>query len=939
MVDEDIPKTAFRTHEGHCEFLVMPFGLTNAPATFQALMNTIFEPFLRRFVLVFFDDILIYRKDVEEHVNHLGEVFSALRSHALYANKKKCSFAQERIEYLGHVIYGEGVEVDPEKIQFIAKWLIPTNVCLRKGGSSGPLRLEESFEKLKKVMMSLPVLALPRFDQPFEIETDASGYGIGVVLTQSKRPIAFYSHTLAMRDRARPVYERELMAIVLAVQLVQPEYQKWVAKLLGYSFEVVYKPGLENKAADALSRIPPAVQLCGISAPILLDLHIIKEEVEKDEKLQKVINKCGNEDGEKGNKFSVQNGVLHYKNQLVLSKTSTLIPSMLHTFHDSVVGGHSGFLRTYKRLAAELYWEGLKIDVKKYCEECLICQRNKTLALSPAGLLVPLEVPQQVWSDISMDFIDGLPKVRGFNIVFVVVDCLGEKPKEWLTWLSWAEYWYNTTFQRALGVSPFQVLYGRKPPPLLSYGEGSTSNSMLDEQLREMREHLILAQQQMKHYADSKWQHVEYQRIGTVAYKLELPASTSIHPVFHVSQLRKVVGNHAEVQPTIQILNDHLEWRAHLEEILEYQKNKAGSWEVLIVWKGLPQHEASWEDYDGICRQYPDFHLEDKGLRFGASQKAWALFCEPCLQGKASDLVLEPRRVPKSDPSKNIQTSTSNLKNEDSLEFETRFSGDHEKEAHHGSGDRVEKRFKRGGEGILTAFYFFLDLSFEQTMEDLVAPLPAGSQKLALEDKSNNGTGSVKRPAPSAGGCRIEGYVRLKKVPGSLVIAARSESHSFDASQMNMSHIISHLSFGRKISPKAFSDAKQLIPYIGISHDRLNGRSFINQRDLGANVTIEHYLQIVKTEVLTRRSGKLLEEYEYTAHSSVSQSLYIPVAKFHFELSPMQVVITENQKSFSHFITNVCAIIGGVFTVAGILDALLHNTIRLMKKVELGKNF
>ncbi|XP_038897891.1 protein disulfide-isomerase 5-4-like [Benincasa hispida] len=226
-----------------------------------------------------------------------------------------------------------------------------------------------------------------------------------------------------------------------------------------------------------------------------------------------------------------------------------------------------------------------------------------------------------------------------------------------------------------------------------------------------------------------------------------------------------------------------------------------------------------------------------------------------------------------------------------------------------------------------------------KTMEDLIAPLPAGSQKLALEDKSNNATGNVKRPAPSAGGCRIEGYVRVKKVPGSLVIAARSESHSFDASQMNMSHIISHLSFGRKISSKAFKDAKQIIPYIGISHDRLNGQSFINQRDLGANVTIEHYLQIVKTEVLTRRSGKLLEEYEYTAHSSVAQSLHIPVAKFHFELSPMQVVITENQKSFSHFITNVCAIIGGVFTVAGILDALLHNTIRLVKKVELGKNF
>ncbi|MFQ6641737.1 hypothetical protein Gotur_016087 [Gossypium turneri] len=159
---------------------------------------------------------------------------------------------------------------------------------------------------------------------------------------------------------------------------------------------------------------------------------------------------------------------------------------------------------------------------------------------------------------------------------------------------------------------------------------------------------------------------------------------------------------------------------------------------------------------------------------------------------------------------------------------------------------------------------------------------------------------------------------------------------------MNMSHVINHLSFGKTISPRLLSDAKRLIPYLGRSHDRLNGRLFINHRDLDANVTIEHYLQIVKTEVVTRKSSRehtLIEEYEYTAHSSLAQSIYIPVVKFHFELSPMQVLITENPKSFSHFLTNVCAIIGGVFTVAGILDSILHNTIRLMKKVELGKNF
>ncbi|OIW03148.1 hypothetical protein TanjilG_11785 [Lupinus angustifolius] len=225
-----------------------------------------------------------------------------------------------------------------------------------------------------------------------------------------------------------------------------------------------------------------------------------------------------------------------------------------------------------------------------------------------------------------------------------------------------------------------------------------------------------------------------------------------------------------------------------------------------------------------------------------------------------------------------------------------------------------------------------------KTMENLVASLPSESQKLALEDKSNV-TANTKRPAPSAGGCRIEGHVRVKKVPGNLIISARSDAHSFDVSQMNMSHVIHHLSFGRKVSPRVMSDAKRLIPYIGSSHDRLNGRSFINTRDVGANVTLEHYLQIVKTEVITGNDYQLVEEYEYTAHSNVVQSLHIPVAKFRLELSPMQVLITENQKSFSHFITNVCAIIGGVFTVAGILDSILHNTVRLIKKVELGKNF
>ncbi|RRT51780.1 hypothetical protein BHE74_00052225 [Ensete ventricosum] len=228
-------------------------------------------------------------------------------------------------------------------------------------------------------------------------------------------------------------------------------------------------------------------------------------------------------------------------------------------------------------------------------------------------------------------------------------------------------------------------------------------------------------------------------------------------------------------------------------------------------------------------------------------------------------------------------------------------------------------------------------------METLVAPVPRESHKLALEDKSNKSVDTAKRPAPLTSGCRIEGFVRVKKVPGNLVISAHSGAHSFDPSQINVSHVVSQFSFGKKLSFRMLSELKRLTPYLGGGHDRLMGQSYITNRDhVNANVTIEHYLQVVKSEVVSRRSSqelKLLEEYEYTAHSSLVDSLHVPVAKFHYEPSPMQVLVTEVPKSLSHFVTNICAIIGGVFTVAGILDSILHNTLRLVKKVELGKHF
>ncbi|KAJ9547558.1 hypothetical protein OSB04_020101 [Centaurea solstitialis] len=216
--EEDVPKTAFRTRYGHFEFLVMPFGLTNAPAAFMDLMNRVCRPMLDKSVIVFIDDILVYSKSEEEHATHLREILELLRKEHLYAKFSKCEFWLRQVQFLGHVISGDGVSVDSTKIEAIQKWEQPKN-------ASEDVKFEwteaqdNAFQTLKDCLTNAPILALPDGSEDFVVYSDASLLGLGCVLMQRGKVIAYASRQLKEYEKKYPTHDLELAAVVFALKL------------------------------------------------------------------------------------------------------------------------------------------------------------------------------------------------------------------------------------------------------------------------------------------------------------------------------------------------------------------------------------------------------------------------------------------------------------------------------------------------------------------------------------------------------------------------------------------------------------------------------------------------------------------------------------------------------------------------------------------------
>lgn len=324
-------KTAFKTKEGLYECLVMPFGLSNAPRTFMHLMNQVLNLFLGKFIVVYFDDILVYIRSPENHHSHLLQLFQVLDKEQIYGNLEKCEIFSGQVTFLGYLVSAQGIRVDDKKIQAIKDWPVPQSIqqvrsfhglasfykrFIKKFSTIvAPMTkitkfkqfhwnssAQLAFEELKKQLSSTPVLALPCFLEVFEVECDSSGVGIGAVLSQLGRPIAYFSEKLNDAKRRHSTYDKEFYALIRYLthwqhyliskefilhsdheslkyiqgqHKLQPRHAKWVEFLQIFNFTIKHKSGKLTKGANAFSR---KYSLLTSLQPQVLGLDMLKIE-------------------------------------------------------------------------------------------------------------------------------------------------------------------------------------------------------------------------------------------------------------------------------------------------------------------------------------------------------------------------------------------------------------------------------------------------------------------------------------------------------------------------------------------------------------------------------------------------------------------------------------------------------------------------------------
>jgi len=501
-------KTAFRTPEGHFEYLVMPFGLTNAPASFQTMMDQILREYIDDFVVVYLDDILIYSKTLEEHHQHVRLVLAKFREHNLLINPEKSEFHTQKIDFVGYTITPNQVHMQREKTNALRDWKVPTTVTdVRSflgftnyyrvfikgyGQIAKPLNdltkkdqpfqwgepQEKAFRDLIAAVLSDPIIHIPDPDAPFELETDASDYAMGAQLGQRDKegrihPIAFMSKTFSGPELNYKVYEKELMAIVLAVKewrsylvgsphpiIVHSDHKnltyflkgsqlngrltRWYEELLQYDLIIKYCKGSENQRADALSRYPHPEEKPENNYPLLKEhpdgtfrIATLTIDTWSKELQQKIVNETlrNSSDFEKEyandpryNIERIDKGVIKYRGYRWVPPS--LQETVIREIHEHPLHGHQGIFKTQQRARKQFDFSQLKAVVRSVVLKCDLCARSKPARHKPYGELHSIPPPDRAWKTISMDFITKLPSSQDpttgfvYDSIMVVTDRL-----------------------------------------------------------------------------------------------------------------------------------------------------------------------------------------------------------------------------------------------------------------------------------------------------------------------------------------------------------------------------------------------------------------------------------------------------------------------------------------------------------------------------------
>ncbi|XP_026451996.1 uncharacterized protein LOC113352387 [Papaver somniferum] len=312
-----------------------------------------------------------------------------------------------------------------------------------------------------------------------------------------------------------------------------------------------------------------------------------------------------------------------------------LIPKlMLSPFHPDGYTYSQGILRQHGRIYIDSSGDARqKVLTAAHASAIGVCQQNKVEHITPAGLLQPLPVPDQAWKHLSMDFITGLPKSEGKEIILVVVDrftmyshftalrhpyTAHYKPVKWASWLSLAEWWFNTTYHTSLRLTPFQALYGYDPPQFGLHSCSSISNSTVEDYMHQRKVLAEVLQQNLSEDQHRIKQHADKHRVERsflVAYKLQLPPTSRIHPVFHVSQLKKKISQGLVPQTYLPSLEKHGLMKVKPVSVIDSRillKGRPHVPQVLVQWSHAAEGDYCWEDTALIKAKFLRFILEDK---------------------------------------------------------------------------------------------------------------------------------------------------------------------------------------------------------------------------------------------------------------------------------------------------------------------------------------